>query len=198
MRVASSSAVSRRRVVIRTRALAGAGQQRPDLVAAGGVVQDEQQPLAGDPVAPQAGARVGAGRDLAGRDPDGLQQAGQRIGGRGGALAGGVGVQRQEDLPVGVARRQLPGGADRQRGLAGSGHPADHDDAARPGRVLELAQLGCPAGERGGVAGQRPRRRRARRAGPRRGPRPGKRPGRGRTGPARRRAAGRSGRGRSG
>ena len=136
--------------------IAGTGQQRPDLVAAGGVVKEQQQALAAHAVAPHAGPRLHAGRDLRGRDPDGLQQAGQGVGGLYRLLSGGMRVQRQEDLPVGEPRGQLAGGADRERGLADPGHPADHPDAARPGSGLKLAQLTSPAGERGDVPRQRP------------------------------------------
>jgi hypothetical protein len=71
-----------------------------------------------------------------------------------------MGVQRQEDLPVGEVRRELAGGADRERGLADAGHPADHPDAARSGPGLQLGQFTGPAGERGDIPRQRPARRR--------------------------------------
>ena len=69
-------------------------------------------------------------------------------------------VQRQEDLPVGEVRREVAGGADRERGLADAGHPADDPDAARRGLGLQLGQFSGPAGERGDVPRQRPARRR--------------------------------------
>jgi hypothetical protein len=54
----------------------GTGQQRADLLTAGGVVQDQQQLPFGQPVSPQRRPRLQARRDMRGRDPGGQQQAG--------------------------------------------------------------------------------------------------------------------------
>ncbi len=145
-------------------AAAGAGQQRPDLLAAGRVIQDQQQLPSGQPVAPQPGPRLQVGRDLPGRDADGQQQAGQRIGRVHRLLPGGMRVQRQEDLPAPEPAGQPVRGVHGERGLADASHPADRVDAHHPARprrgVCQFGQLVLPPGERGDVAGQRPGRRR--------------------------------------
>ena len=141
-----------------------AGQQRQHLLAAGRVIQHQQQLPPGQPVPPQRHPRRQPRRDLPGRDPCGQQQAGQRILGIHRLLARGVPVQRQEDLPAGEPVRQPVRRVHRERGLAHPGHPADRMDAhhpARPRRGLrQLLQLPLPPGERGDVTRQRPRRRR--------------------------------------
>ena len=139
---------------------AGAGQQRQDLLAAGRVIQHQQQLPAGQPVPPQRHPRLGPGRDLRGRDPGRQQQAGQRVGRVDRLLPGGVPVQRQEDLPGREPVRQPVRGVHRERGLAHSGHPPDRVNADHPARIRrgpgQLVQLLLPPGERGDVAGQRP------------------------------------------
>jgi hypothetical protein len=51
-----------------------------------------------------------------------------------GLLPQGVGVQGQEELPVGEALGQPVGGVHRQRGLADSGHSVDRVDAEHDAR----------------------------------------------------------------
>ncbi len=144
-------------------AAAGAGQQRSDLLAAGRVVQHQQQLLTRQPVSPQRHPRFCAGRDLRGGEPGGQQQAGQRVGRVHRLLAGGVPVQRQEDLPAREPVRELVRGVHRERGLADPGHPPDRVDThhpAPPGCGLrQLREFLLPPGERGDIAGQRPHRR---------------------------------------
>ncbi len=140
-----------------------ARQQRPDLLAVSGIVQHQQQLPAGQPVPPQPGPRLQVGRDLAGRNPDSQQQAGERIGRANWPTTRGVPMQRQEDLPAPEAAGQRVRGVHSERGLADAGHPADSVDAnpaARPRRGRQFLQLVAPPGERGNVAGQRPGRRR--------------------------------------
>ena len=144
-------------------AAAGTGQQRPDLVAAGRVIEHQQQLLAGQPVPPQRHPRLQPRRDLRGRHPRGQQQAGQRIGRVDRPLPGGVPVQRQEDLPGREPRRQPVRGMDRERGLADPGHPADRVDPHHPAicgqvvnRAEQLRELSAAAGEARDVTRQRP------------------------------------------
>ena len=132
-----------------------------------GVIQQQQQALAGYPVTPQRDPGLQAGRDPPGGDPGHLQQAGQRIGRVHRPVSGRVPVQGQENLPVRESRRQLVGGVHRERRLADPGHPADRVDSHHPAgtgcarrRGRQLPHLRLPARERGDIAGQRPRRRR--------------------------------------
>jgi len=140
-------------------ALPGAGQQREHLLAADRVVEDQQQLPSGQPVPPQPHPRFQVSRDLGGRDPDGQQQAGKRVGRAQRLLPRRVPVQRQEDLPAGKPAGEPVRGVHRERGLADAGHPADRMNAHHPARprrrVHQLGQLLPPAGERGDVAGQR-------------------------------------------
>ena len=143
---------------------AGAGQQRPDLLAAGRVIEHQQQLLPGQPVPPQRHPRLQPRRDLRGGNPGGQQQAGQRVTRVDRPLPGRVPVQRQEDLPGREPVGQPVRGVHRERGLADPGHPPDRMNADHPARtrrgIDQLGQLLLPPGERGDVAGQRPRRRR--------------------------------------
>ena len=145
-------------------AAARAGQQGPDLLAAGRVIQHQQQLLFGQPVPPQRHPRLQARRDLRRGDPGRQEQAGQRIGRVDGLLPGGMPVQREEDLPAGKPVRQPVRGMHGERGLAHPGHPTDRVDAyhtARTRRGLhQLLEFLLPPGERGDVTGKRPHRRR--------------------------------------
>jgi hypothetical protein len=107
----------------------GAGEQRADLLAAGRVVEHQQQLLGRQLVPPQRHPQLSFRRDLPGRDPDGQQQAGQRVLRIDRLLAGGVPVQRQEDLAAGEPVRQLVRRVYGERGLAYPGHSADGVDA---------------------------------------------------------------------
>jgi len=69
------------------------------------------------------------GRDLLCGDPGGQQQAGQRIGRVNRPLPGGVGVQRQEELPVREGPGQPVRGVHRESGLADPRHPIDRMNA---------------------------------------------------------------------
>jgi hypothetical protein len=95
-----------------------AGQERPDLLVPGRVIQHQQDLLARDVVAPPCRPRVGPGRDLSRGHPGGQQQAGQRIGWVDRPLPLGVGMQRQEELPVREPVGELVRGVHRERGLA--------------------------------------------------------------------------------
>ena len=120
-----------------------AGEQRPDLLMPGRVVQHQQDPLARDVVPPAAGPGLQAGRDALGRDPGGEQQAGQRVRGVHRVLPGRVRVQRKEELPVRELRGQPVRRVHRERGLADPRHPVDRVDA-RPARCRP-ARPACPA-----------------------------------------------------
>ena len=140
-------------------AAAGAGQQRPDLLAVGRVIEHQQQLPFGQPVPPQRHPRLQPRRDLPSRDPSGQQQAGQRVTRVHRLPSGRVPVQRQEYLPSREPVRQLVRGVDRERGLPDPGHPPDSVNthhAAWPGRGIDqLLQLSLPPSERGDVARQR-------------------------------------------
>jgi hypothetical protein len=78
-----------------------------------------------------------------------------------------MGVQRQEELPVGEPLREPVRRVHREGGLADPGHPADRTDPHHPpagcrARQLrhQLPQLSAAAGEAGNIAGQGPGRRR--------------------------------------
>ena len=141
-------------------AAAGAGQQRADLLAAGRIIEHQQQLLTGQPVPPQRHPCFQAGRDLRGGNPGGQQQAGQRVGRVDRLLPGRVPVQREEDLPAGEPVREPVRGVHRERGLADPGHPADRVDAhhtARTRRGLrQLLEFLLAPGERGDITRQRP------------------------------------------
>jgi hypothetical protein len=105
------------------------------LVVPGRVVEQQQNLLARDVIAPPGRPGLQPGRDLLRGHPRGQQQAGQRIGRIDRPLPGGVGVQRQEELPIWEAPGQPVGGVHREGGLADPGHPVDrvnaHHHAAR-------------------------------------------------------------------
>jgi hypothetical protein len=139
----------------------GTGQQRTHLLAVGGVIENQQEPLAGQPAPPGRRAALQAGRDLPGRHARGEQQRSERVGGLGLGLAGSVPVQRQEDLAIGEPLREQVRRAHHEGGLADSGHAADR---VYPGelarlryRIHEDTQVRVAAGEAGDVAGQRSR-----------------------------------------
>ena len=110
----------------------GARQQRPDLLVPGRVVQQKEDPLARDVITPAAGPGRHPGRDLLHGDTGRQEQARQRVGRADRPLAGGVGVQREEELAV----REVPGqpvrGVHGQGRLADAGHPVDDADPQRP------------------------------------------------------------------
>ena len=129
----------------------------------GRVIEHQQIFLPASVVPPPRRPRLQPGRDLRRGHPGGQQQAGQRIGRVDRPLPGGMGVQRQEELPVREAAGQPVRGVHREGGLADPGHPADrvnpHHPAAR-GRLRpprhQLAELGLAAGEGGDIPRQRP------------------------------------------
>ena len=144
----------------------GAGQQREYLLAANGVVEDQQQLPASQPAPPQRHPRLHPGRDLRGRNPRRQQQAGQRVVRVDRLPSGGVPVQRQEELAVGEVPGQPVRGVHREGRLADPGHAADRVDGDHPTtsrhagqRPRQLGQLSLPAGEGGDIARQRPGRR---------------------------------------
>ncbi len=121
---------------------------------AGGVIEQQQDLLARYLAPPPCGPGLHAGRDLLGGQPGGQQQASQCIGRLNRPLAGGVGVQRQEKLPIGETRSELVCGVHREGGLADPGHPVDRADPhhpAAPGKavnpVQQLSELSLAAGE---------------------------------------------------
>ena len=145
----------------------GAGQQRPDLFMAGRVIEQQQDLLARHLVTPAPGPGLQPRRDLRRGHPRGQQQARQRIGRVDRPLAHRVGVQRQEKLPIGEARRQPVRCVHREGGLADPGHPVDgvdlhHAAVVRRGGQCphQLCELGLAAGEGGDVTRQGPGRRR--------------------------------------
>ena len=128
----------------------------------GGVIEHQQDLLAGQVITPQRRPGLQVSRDVAGPQPGGQQQRGQRIGGRHGLLARGMAVQRQEVLPVRVIPGQPVRGMHRERRLAHPGHSADGVNRHHPtaaGRLThgrrQLPELARPAGEAGDVARQR-------------------------------------------
>jgi hypothetical protein len=87
-----------------------AGQQRPDLLVSGCIVEEQQQLLADQMITPQPGAGVQVRRDLLRGHSGGLQQAGQRVGRIHRPLPRCVPVQGQEDLAIGELGREPVGG----------------------------------------------------------------------------------------
>jgi len=133
------------------------------VVVPGRVIEQQQNLLARHAVTPPACPGLQPGRNLRRGHPGGQQQAGQRIGRVHRSLPGGVGVQRQEELPIGEAPGQPVRGVHGEGGLADPGHPIDrvdpHHPAARHGggqRPHQLRELGLAAGEGGDVARQCP------------------------------------------
>ena len=144
-------------------AAGGAGQQRPDLLMPGRVIQQQQDLLARQVITPPARPGLQAGRDLRRGEPGGQQQAGQRIGGVDRPLSRGVGMQRQEKLPVREIAGQPVGGVHGEGGLADARHPIDRMDAHHAAvrghggqRLQQPGQLGLAAGESGDVTRQAP------------------------------------------
>ncbi len=82
-------------------AAARARKQRPHLIAVGRVIQHQQQRPVRHPVPPQRRPRPQPRRDLPRRNPDGQQQARQRVRRIDRRPARGVPVQLQENLPAG-------------------------------------------------------------------------------------------------
>ena len=110
----------------------GTWQQRPDLLMAGRVIQQQQDLLAGHVITPPRGPGFQPRRDLRRGNPRGQQQAGQRIRRVHRPLAPGMAVQRQVKLAVGETASQPVGRMDREGGLADPGHPADRADPHHP------------------------------------------------------------------
>jgi hypothetical protein len=96
-----------------------AGQQGPHLLVSGCVVQEQQDLLACDVIAPAGRPGLQPRRDLRRRHPGRQQQAGQRIRRVNRPLPGRMGTQRQEELPVRERAGQPVRGVDREGGLAG-------------------------------------------------------------------------------
>jgi hypothetical protein len=143
----------------RDQAAGAAGQQRADLVGAGRVVEQQQQPAAGRHRPVQAGRLLQVGRDLVHAQP--VQQLAQRLdrphlGGR------RIATQVEVQLPVGELVGDLVGPVDGQGGLADPGHPGDHrhrqrglgGGAAVGKQRVELSQVVGAADEPGDVGGE--------------------------------------------
>jgi len=128
----------------------------------GCVVEQQQDLPARDVIAPAGRPGLQAGRDLLGGDPGGQQQAGQPVRRIHRPLPGGVGVQRQEELPVREAPGQPVGGVHGQGGLADPGHSVDrvnaqHHATRRGGQCLQQPrQFTLAAGEADGIPRQGP------------------------------------------
>ncbi len=140
-----------------------AGQERPDLLMPGRVIQQQQDLLARDIVTPPARPGLQAGRDVLLGDAGRQQQAGQRVGWANRPLAGSVGVQGKEELPVREARGQLVRGVHRKGRLADPRHPVNHADPWRPSvrgpaglRSQQPRQLRVAAGKAAHIPGQAP------------------------------------------
>jgi hypothetical protein len=140
-------------------AAGAAGQQRPDLVGAGRVVEQQQQPPAGRHRPVQAGRLLQVGRDQVHAQP--VQQLAQRLDR---AQLGGrrIATQVEVHLAVGELVGDLVGPVDGQGGLADPGHPGDHRHTQRglgAGAALgkqgvELPQVVGAADEPGDVGGK--------------------------------------------
>jgi len=131
------------------------------------VVQQQQDLLARHLVAPPRRPGLQTGRDLLGGEPGGQQQAGQRIGRIHWPLAGCMGVQRQEKLPVRKGAGQPVRRVHRKGGLPDPRHPVDRVNAHHhPARGLAVdsvqqpCQFATAAGEGGTIPRQGPGRRR--------------------------------------
>ena len=110
-----------------------AGQQRPNLVFFGRVVQQDQHPPPGEQASVQRRLGLQAERNLLRRDPEGVQEPPDRLG-RGHGGAGRVEApQVHVQLPVRVTVADPVGPVHGQGGLADAGRPGDHrDDDGRP------------------------------------------------------------------
>ena len=132
---ASSSAISRRRLVTRTRLPARARQEGPDLLVPGRVIQEQQDLLARNMVTPPARSRPrGRAGCAARRHPAVSSRLASASAGPAGRLARGVArAAGRKNCPSG---KRLASGV---RGVHGEGrladpcHPVDHADA-RPAR----------------------------------------------------------------
>ncbi len=138
-------------------------QQRPDLLMPGRVIQHQQDLPAGHEVTPPGRTGFEPRWDLRRGEPGGQQQAGQRIRRIDRPLAGGVGVQQQEKLPVRKSPGQPVRGVHRERGLADPGHTADGMDTNYPAtsrqagqRPRQLRELSPAASEGGNIPWQGP------------------------------------------
>ena len=130
----------------------------------GRVIQQQEDLLACNVVTPPAGAGLDPGRDLRHGDAGRQEQAGQRVSRADRPLAGGVGMQRKEELPIGKAPGQSMRGVHCQGCLADAGHPVNQTDPRRLAvrghvgqRSQELRQLGLAAGEAADITRQAPR-----------------------------------------
>jgi hypothetical protein len=142
-----------------------ARQQRPDLLVPGRIIQHQQDLLPRDAVAPPRRPRIGSRRDLGRGRPGGQQQARQGIGRSDRLLSRGMGVQRQEELPVREPAREPVRRVHREGGLADPGHPVDgvdlhhhhHPAVGRPGAGQcphQPRELGLAAGKGGNIPRQ--------------------------------------------
>jgi len=120
-----------------------ARQQQADLLVSGRVIEQQKDLLARHVVPPSRRPGLCAGRDLRRVYPGGQQQAGQRVGGPDRPLVWRVGVQWQEELPVGEACGQLAGGS-----LGGTRDPVGLLWAARV--VIIRASYHCGTSRRPG------------------------------------------------
>ncbi|GAA1790145.1 hypothetical protein GCM10009682_10230 [Luedemannella flava] len=138
-----------------------AGQQRPDLLHVGGVVEHQQDPPAGEHAAQQRGPFGDVLRHGRRLDAERPEKTAQHLPGRHGPVRP-VPAQVGVELAVGEPGGRPVRPVDRERGLARAGGARQRRDddgghAARPGtggERVELGQLRRPPGELGDVAGQ--------------------------------------------
>jgi hypothetical protein len=146
--------VSLLRLVTRTRAVGGTGQQRPDLGGVAGVVQHDQQSASVGQRAEQRRPGLQTVRDVGRGCAEGREEAGQGVGRVGGVGVGSAQVRVELAAGEGVACRV--GGMDREGGLADPAHTSHHDHGqglaqGRGEGLVDLRDLGRPAGEVGRV-----------------------------------------------
>ena len=135
----------------------------------GRVIEHQQDLLARDLVPPPGRPGLQPRRDQRPGHSSAQQQAGQRIRGADWPLPSGMGVQRQEELPVREAAGQPVSGVHREGGLADPSHPVDRVNAyhrAVCGQAVkhphQPGEFGLAPGEGGDIPRQRPGRRRKR------------------------------------
>lgn len=93
--LASTSAVSRLRLVTMARLSSSRWQHRQDLIAIYGVIEYQHQLLAGQATAPKVGSRLQAPRELLGAHADRLQEVSQNLGRVGGIPAAALRIRQQ-------------------------------------------------------------------------------------------------------
>ena len=139
----------------------GSGQQRTDLVCRRGIVEDDQDPSAGEGRAVGGGGAVHVGGDRVRLDAEAAKEVCERLD-RPERGPRGIPAQIEVELAVGEPFGHGVGPAHREGRLADAAHPAQHDQAGRPGgsgrfgrlcrhggghQLVELFELGTATGE---------------------------------------------------